>query len=144
MEKIYLMVKKWRRMPSYASFLLQSAVMPDGKAMLATSATTCPHLKEVLLKAVGSQSSHFHWHGLIAKWSAAFGASQPPARRARRGGGECKGLGMKMEMLEESLPTPCSRAHTKHMQPELKRAGRKSIGEREYLSRKWRTVELKS
>jgi len=44
---------------------------------------------------------------------------------------------MKMEMLEGSLSTPCSRAHAKCMQPELKRACRKSIGERENLSRKW-------
>lgn len=51
---------------------------------------------------------------------------------------------MEMEMLEGSLPTACSRAHAKRMQPKLKRAGRKSIGERENLSRKWRTVGPKS
>lgn len=121
------------RTPGSASLLLQSASMSGDKDIGDTS-ETCPHLKEILLKAAGSKIPHFNWHGLQREVQCL-----------------CDHSLLQTELREVGVSAAAGDAGGsflqgpyKYVQPEFKKAGRKSTGEREQLSRKWRKMELKS
>lgn len=136
MEEMFLLVKKWRRrMPSSASHLLQPALMSHHKAIWDAS-EACPHLKESLLRVCSSKIPPFSWYGWTAEQSAAFVWSSL-LQWAQRGGGECSRWRCRRGPSLILSPGPI-----KHVQPEFKKAGTKSTGEREW--EKWRKMELKS
>lgn len=48
----------------------------SGDKDIGDTSETCPHLKETLLKAAGSKTPHFNWHGWTAERIAVLVWSQ--------------------------------------------------------------------